>query len=120
VRRVLLCGGKVYYDLLAARAKRAASGGEQVAIVRFEQLAPLSPDDVTAALAPYEDAQLVWVQEEPANQGAWPFMALNLPALLGGRSLSCVSRAASASPASGSHKVHDLEQADLVDRAFAL
>jgi 2-oxoglutarate dehydrogenase E1 component len=120
VRRVLLCGGKVYYDLLAARAKRAGTGGEQVAIVRFEQLAPLSADDVTAALAPYGDAQLVWVQEEPANQGAWPFMALNLPALLGGRSLSCVSRAASASPASGSHKVHDQEQADLVDQAFAL
>jgi multifunctional 2-oxoglutarate metabolism enzyme len=120
VRRVLLCAGKVYYDLLAARAKRAGSGGEQVAIVRFEQLAPLSADDVTAALAPYGDAQLVWVQEEPANQGAWPFMALNLPALLGGRSLSCVSRAASASPASGSHKVHDQEQAGLVDQAFAL
>jgi 2-oxoglutarate dehydrogenase E1 component len=120
VRRVLLCGGKVYYDLLAARAKRTGSGGEQVAIVRFEQLAPLSADDVTAALASYGDAQLVWVQEEPANQGAWPFMALNLPALLGGRPLSCVSRAASASPASGSHKVHDQEQADLVDRAFAL
>ena len=120
VRRVLLCGGKVYYDLLAARAKRAGTGGEQVAIVRFEQLAPLSADDVTAALAPYGDAQLVWVQEEPANQGAWPFMALNLPALLGGRSLSCVSRAASASPASGSHKIHDLEQAALVDQAFAL
>src|SRR5204862_537630 len=81
VRRVLLCGGKVFYDLLAGRAKRAGSGGEQVAIVRFEQLAPLSADDVTAALAPYGDAQLVWVQEEPANQGAWPFMALNLPAL---------------------------------------
>ncbi|HEX6935179.1 MAG TPA: hypothetical protein VF227_01525, partial [Actinomycetes bacterium] len=70
------------------------------------------------AIAAYPGAELVWVQEEPANQGPWPFMALNLPAHLGGRPLVCVSRTASASPAAGSHKMHDLEQKALVEHAF--
>jgi 2-oxoglutarate dehydrogenase E1 component len=120
VRRVLLCSGKVYYDLLAERAKRAGSGGEQVAIVRVEQLAPLPGDEIAQAAAVYPQADLVWVQEEPANQGPWPFMALNLPAYLGGRGLSCIARTASASPAAGSHKTHDLEQRGLVEQAFTL
>jgi 2-oxoglutarate dehydrogenase E1 component len=117
---VLLCSGKVYYDLLAERAKRATSGGDQVAIVRVEQLAPLPGDEIAAAVGAYPQAELVWVQEEPANQGPWPFMALNLPARLGGRGLSCISRPASASPAAGSHKKHDLEQRGLVEQAFTL
>jgi multifunctional 2-oxoglutarate metabolism enzyme len=120
VRRVLLCSGKVYYDLLAERAKRATSGGDQVAIVRVEQLAPLPGDEIAAAVGAFPQADLVWVQEEPANQGPWPFMALNLPAQLGGRGLSCISRPASASPAAGSHKKHDLEQHGLVEQAFTL
>jgi multifunctional 2-oxoglutarate metabolism enzyme len=120
VRRVLLCSGKVYYDLVAGRAARADSGGEQVAIVRVEQLAPLAATEIADAVAAYPDAQVVWVQEEPANQGPWPFMALNLPAHLGGRQLVCVSRTASASPAAGSHKKHDLEQQALVQRALTL
>jgi 2-oxoglutarate dehydrogenase E1 component len=120
VRRVLLCSGKVYYDLLAERAKRAESGGDQVAILRVEQLAPLAGREIADALSVYPDAQVVWVQEEPANQGPWPFMALNLPAHLGGRPLMCVSRAASASPAAGSHKKHEAEQRALVERALTL
>jgi 2-oxoglutarate decarboxylase len=120
VRRVLLCSGKVYYDLLAERAKRAADDGGQVAIVRLEQLAPLPGAEVAETVAAYPDAELVWVQEEPANQGPWPFVALNLPAHLGGRPLVCVSRAASASPAAGSHKKHDAEQRELVQRALTL
>ena len=120
VRRVLLCSGKVYYDLLAERAKRASSGGEHVAIVRVEQLAPVAGREIAEAVAAYGSAELVWVQEEPANQGPWPFMALNLPAHLGGRPLMCVSRAASASPAAGSHKKHDAEQRALVEQAFTL
>ncbi len=120
VRRVLLCSGKVYYDLLAERAKRAETGGAQVAIVRVEQLAPLPGRDIVDAVAGYEGAELVWVQEEPANQGPWPFMALNLPAHLGGRTLRCVSRAASASPAAGSHKKHEAEQRALVEQALTL
>jgi 2-oxoglutarate dehydrogenase E1 component len=120
VRRVVLCAGKVYYDLLAERAKRANSGGEQVAIVRVEQLAPLPGNEIAEVVATYPDAQIVWVQEEPANQGPWPFVALNLPAHLGGRQLVCVSRAAAASPAAGSHKKHDIEQHALVERALSL
>ena len=96
------------------------SGGDQVAIVRVEQLAPLPGDEIAAAVGAFPQAELVWVQEEPANQGPWPFMALNLPAQLGGRGLSCISRAASASPAAGSHKKHDLEQHGLVEQAFTL
>ncbi len=120
VRRVLLCAGKVYYDLLAERAKRAGSGGEQVAIVRVERLAPLAGAEIAEAVSAYPDAQLVWVQEEPANMGSWPYMALNLPARLGGRGLSCVARPPSASPAAGSHRVHDLEQRTLIEQAFTL
>jgi 2-oxoglutarate decarboxylase len=120
VRRVLLCSGKIYYDLLAERARQADSGGEQVAIVRVEQLAPLAATEIAEAVGAYPDAQIVWVQEEPANQGPWPFMALNLPAYLDGRQLVCVSRTASASPAAGSHKKHDLEQQALVQRALTI
>jgi len=120
VRRVVLCSGKVYYDLLAERAKRAGADGGQVAIVRLEQLAPLPGAEVAEVVSAYPDAELVWVQEEPANQGPWPFVALNLPAHLGGRPLVCVSRAASASPAAGSHKKHEAEQRELVERALTL
>jgi 2-oxoglutarate dehydrogenase complex dehydrogenase (E1) component-like enzyme len=86
--------------------------------VRVEQLAPLPGQEIADAVAAYPQADLVWVQEEPANQGPWPFIALNLPAHLGGRTLSCVSRGAAASPAAGSHKKHDLEQRGLVEHAF--
>ena len=121
VRRVLLCSGKVYWDLLAERAKRASSGGAEVAIVRVEQLAPLPGQEIVEALSAYPaGAELVWVQEEPANQGPWPFVALNLPAHLGGRQLACVSRPPAASPAAGSHKKHDEEQRALVERSLAL
>jgi 2-oxoglutarate dehydrogenase E1 component len=115
VDRVLMCSGKVYYDLLAERAKRQDGN---TAIVRLEQLYPLDSAGVLDAIEPYGDAQLVWVQEEPANQGPWPFIALNLPEHLGGRPLLRVSRPASASPAAGSSKKHQAEQATLVAQAF--
>ena len=118
VRRVVLCSGKVYYDLVAERAKR--DNGSQVAVVRVEQLAPLPGAEIAEAVGSYPDAELVWVQEEPANQGPWPFMALNLPAHLGGRPLLSISRPASASPAAGSHKKHDAEQRALVDHALTV
>ncbi|GAB2675310.1 multifunctional oxoglutarate decarboxylase/oxoglutarate dehydrogenase thiamine pyrophosphate-binding subunit/dihydrolipoyllysine-residue succinyltransferase subunit [Thalassiella azotivora] len=117
VDRVLLCTGKVYYDLLAHRAK---VDDERTAIVRVEQLHPLDEESFAAALAPFGDAELVWVQEEPENQGAWPFMALNLFGKgLVDRRVRVVSRPASASPATGSSKKHQAEQAELVGRAFA-
>ncbi|MDP9093923.1 MAG: multifunctional oxoglutarate decarboxylase/oxoglutarate dehydrogenase thiamine pyrophosphate-binding subunit/dihydrolipoyllysine-residue succinyltransferase subunit [Actinomycetota bacterium] len=116
VRRVLLCSGKVYYDLQAARGEHDRA---DIAIVAVEQLYPLPVDELRAQLSRFPDAEVVWVQEEPANQGAWPFMALNLPDHLGGRALRRVSRRASASPAVGSHSVHETQQAEIVAAAFA-
>ncbi len=120
VTRVILCSGKVVWELEAARAKR---GDTQTVILRVEQLAPIPAQEIAAALRAYPNAEIVWVQDEPQNQGAWPFMALNLPELLAAqgetRGLRVVCRAASASPATGSHKKHEIEQADLLERAFA-
>lgn len=114
VTRVLLCSGKVYWDLLAHRVK---TGDEQTAIVRIEQLYPLDGDAARAALAPFDGAELVWVQDEPRNQGPWTFLSMHLPQLLG-RTLRVVSRKESASPAAGSAKKHQAQQATLVETAF--
>ncbi|MGY1787272.1 multifunctional oxoglutarate decarboxylase/oxoglutarate dehydrogenase thiamine pyrophosphate-binding subunit/dihydrolipoyllysine-residue succinyltransferase subunit [Geodermatophilus sp. SYSU D00698] len=117
VRRVLLCSGKVAYDLFA---QRESEGRADTAILRVEQLYPLPAEQIAEAVGRYPNAQdLVWVQEEPANMGAWSFMALNLPEHLGGRTLRRVSRKASASPAVGSAKVHEVEQKELIASAFA-
>ena len=117
VRRVLLSGGKVYYDLEAYRSKNQVT---DTALLRVEQLYPLPHERIQAELAKYPNATEVrWVQEEPANQGPWPFIALNLPADLESLPLRGVSRPASASPAVGSAKVHEVEQRALVERAFA-
>jgi 2-oxoglutarate dehydrogenase E1 component len=112
---VLLCAGKVYYDLLAARTEQQRA---DVAIVRVEQLYPLPAQQLRAELDRFPSAELVWVQEEPLNQGGWPFIALNLPEHLGGRDLLRVTRKASASPAVGSHAVHEAQQRDIVATAF--
>jgi len=117
VRRIIMCSGKVYYDLIK---HRDAAGITDAAILRTERLYPLPSIEITAALAAYPaDATLTWVQEEPAKQGAWPFIALRLPEQLGGRPLLRVSRNASASPATGSHNTHEIEQAALLEAAFA-
>jgi 2-oxoglutarate dehydrogenase E1 component len=117
VDRVLLCSGKLYYELEQARAQRKAAN---VAIVRIEQLYPLSQKDLDAALAPYKTGtQVVWVQEEPWNMGAWYYMNSRLPSLLGGKHpLTCVTRDESASPATGSPASHKMEQARLIDQAL--
>ncbi|WP_324278427.1 hypothetical protein [Blastococcus brunescens] len=118
VRKVLLCSGKVAYDLMA---QRESDGTADVAIVRVEQLYPLPAEQIAAELERYPNANdVVWVQEEPMNMGAWQFMAVNLPEHLPqGRILRRVSRRASASPAVGSAKVHEVEQRQLVAEAFA-
>jgi multifunctional 2-oxoglutarate metabolism enzyme len=116
VGRVLLCAGKIYWDLLAERVSR---GDLSTAIVRVEQLAPLPVEDILAEMATYPHAQLVWVQQEPANMGPWPHIALNLPEHLDGRPLHRVSRPASASTASGSSKRHEAEQQLLIDQALS-
>jgi 2-oxoglutarate dehydrogenase E1 component len=115
VDRILLCSGKVYYDLVDERSRRQDAG---TAIVRLEQLYPLDGEALRDAVDRYPDAELVWVQEEPANQGPWPFLALALPEVLRGRSIRRVSRPASASPATGSPRVHQAEQTSIVTRAF--
>jgi 2-oxoglutarate dehydrogenase E1 component len=117
VKRILLCSGKVYYDLAVAREAR---GLHDVAIVRLEQLFPINEELVTA-LAPYKDGtKLVWVQEEPRNYGAWYYINSVLPQILHNRfPLGCATRAPSASPATGSKASHLLEQKMLIDEAFA-
>ncbi len=116
VRRVLLCSGKVYYDLLARRHEQQIG---HTAILRLEQLYPVPVEEVRTALAQYPNAiDHTWVQEEPANQGAWSFMALNLLEHLEGVQLRRISRRAGASPATGSSKAHQLEQTALVEAAL--
>jgi 2-oxoglutarate dehydrogenase E1 component len=116
VRRVLLCSGKIYYDLDKARKER---GLTDTAIVRMEQLHPLPTDEVRAALARYPRADdVAWVQEEPANQGAWSFVALNLLEHLDRVRLRRISRPPAAAPAVGSPKAHELEQAALLEAAL--
>ncbi|HLQ81360.1 MAG TPA: multifunctional oxoglutarate decarboxylase/oxoglutarate dehydrogenase thiamine pyrophosphate-binding subunit/dihydrolipoyllysine-residue succinyltransferase subunit, partial [Brachybacterium sp.] len=114
VRRVLLTSGKVYWDLVARREKL---GVTDTAIVRVEQLYPLPTEQLRSVLDSYPEASLTWVQEEPENQGAWSFMAMNF-AVEVGRTLRVVARPASASPATGSNATHKVEQEDLLTRAF--
>jgi 2-oxoglutarate dehydrogenase E1 component len=117
VRRVLICTGKVYYDLTAAREAR---GYDDVAILRLEQLYPLRREALMNALAAYPNGtSVVWVQEEPKNMGAWAYVNRELPPLLAGKyPWSAVTRPLSASPATGSAKRHTREQTRLVAEAF--
>ncbi len=117
VERVLLVAGKVYYDLANELAKNE---NEKIAVVRLEQFYPTPEEAIRRVTASYPNAQIVWLQEEPENQGAWPFLSLELPQHLGGRSLSVISRAAAASPAAGSAKRHAKEQAVLLEQALTL
>ncbi|MCA4132213.1 multifunctional oxoglutarate decarboxylase/oxoglutarate dehydrogenase thiamine pyrophosphate-binding subunit/dihydrolipoyllysine-residue succinyltransferase subunit [Arthrobacter sp. M4] len=115
VDRVLLVSGRLYYDLLSARQK---AGDKSTAIVRVEQLYPLPQAEIEAELAKYPNADVIWAQDEPANQGPWPFVGLNLAPKLD-RQIRLVSRPASASTAAGSMKRHAVEQEILIKQAFA-
>lgn len=118
IRRVVLCSGKVYYDLEAARR---AADKEDVAIIRLEQLYPFPMKELEAALAPYPaNTEVVWTQEEPANMGAWWFIRARFCDRMFGRPLSVVARPESSSPAVGSKKVHDKEQKAIVATALGL
>jgi 2-oxoglutarate decarboxylase len=115
VRTVLICAGKIYYDLAA---KREADGFTGIAIVRLERLYPLPADELLAELSRYPGAtEIRWVQEEPANMGGWPHMALRLPELLR-RPIRPVSLPPSSAPAGGSAKAHAAEHAALIDSAL--
>jgi 2-oxoglutarate dehydrogenase E1 component len=117
VKRVILTAGKIYYDIIGELEKREDSS---IAVVRMEQFYPLPIQEMNAALEQYPNADLVWTQDEPENQGAWPFICLELAKHLKGRTISVASRPASAAPATGSSKRSALEQADLIERALAL
>ncbi len=118
VRRLLLCTGKIYYDLLERRERDEAT---DIGIMRMEQLYPLRAAELQERLAPYPDkVDLVWVQEEPWNMGAWYFMRARLPEILGADvRLRCAARPESASPATGSGASHKLEQQLLLDEVFS-
>jgi len=115
VRRVLLCSGKVAYRLLDQRTPAEA-------VLRVEQLYPWPGDHLADGLARYERAEeVVWVQEEPDNMGAWGFVHGRLHALLrDDYRLGHVARAEAGSPAAGSSTFHELEEQDLLRRAFAV
>jgi 2-oxoglutarate decarboxylase len=114
--RLIFCSGRIYYDLIAERAKL---GEESTAIVRVEQFYPLPADELAAEADKHPNANLLWVQDEPANQGAWPFIALNTLGVFGDRTLRRVSRRATASPATGNHYVHEEEAKALMIEAFS-
>ncbi|MGO4299260.1 multifunctional oxoglutarate decarboxylase/oxoglutarate dehydrogenase thiamine pyrophosphate-binding subunit/dihydrolipoyllysine-residue succinyltransferase subunit [Leifsonia sp. RAF41] len=116
VKRVLLLAGKLYYDLLNELEKNP---NPEIALVRVEQFYPLPAQELKAAVDSYPNAELVWVQDEPENQGAWPYMILET-SKLGPRPLGVVSRPPSASPAAGSAKRHAQEQSILIQRALTL
>jgi 2-oxoglutarate dehydrogenase complex dehydrogenase (E1) component-like enzyme len=117
VRRLVLCSGKVFYDLNVARKK---SGDDHVAIIRLEQFYPFPEQRLREIFGHYPNAtQLVWTQEEPKNMGGWTFVEPRLLNLLKGCERPFyVGRAASASPATGSYTIHELEQRRLVEEAL--
>ncbi|MCA9193037.1 MAG: 2-oxoglutarate dehydrogenase E1 component [Planctomycetales bacterium] len=117
--RILLCSGKVYYELVDKRQQLAA---ENVAIIRIEQFYPLSDGELLGSLAKYAPGtDLAWVQEEPTNMGAWQFLKVRFGDMLAENNfrLRRVSRVESASPSTGSASAHKLEQEELIDEAFA-
>ena len=119
--RLIFTSGKVYYDLIAEREKL---NEYSTAIVRVEQLYPLPIEEIIAEAKKHSKATLLWVQDEPANQGPWPFIALAASEAfvaheeLSGRSLRRVSRRATASPATGNHHLHEEEEKALMTEAF--
>ena len=110
VRRVVLCSGKVYYDLIEKRP------GDDVAIVRLEQFYPFPEAMLRTAISRYRRAEIAWVQEESQNMGGWSFVEPRLRGM--GYEVAYVGRDASASPAVGSLKIHQREQAELVEAAL--
>jgi 2-oxoglutarate dehydrogenase E1 component len=116
VSRVLLCSGKVYYDLVAEREKQ---GRQDVAILRLEQPYPVPASALVGAIGRYhDDTPLVWVQEEPANMGVWPYLRYRFGERLLGRTLHGACRPEAASPATGSAASHKLELCLLLERVF--
>ncbi|WP_448003910.1 multifunctional oxoglutarate decarboxylase/oxoglutarate dehydrogenase thiamine pyrophosphate-binding subunit/dihydrolipoyllysine-residue succinyltransferase subunit [Agromyces bauzanensis] len=116
VKRAVFLSGKLYYDLIAELDKNP---NPEIAVVRVEQLYPLPAVELKTVADSYPNAELMWAQDEPENQGAWPYFIIETNKL-GPRPVSIVARPASASPATGSAKRHSAEQAELVRRALTL
>jgi 2-oxoglutarate dehydrogenase E1 component len=114
--RLIFCSGKIYWDLVAERERLAETS---TAIVRIEQLYPFPIKEFMRVANEHPEANLLWVQDEPANQGPYPFVMLNTLEALEGRTLRRVSRRATASPATGSHHLHEEEQHALITEAFS-
>jgi len=110
IKKVFFCTGQIYYELLRRRTEYKR---EDIALVRIEQLYPLSQSQVQALLEKYKKAKHYWVQEEPANMGAWSYMNLQLPGVF-----ELISRPASPSVATGYKKVHDAQLVSLLERCF--
>jgi 2-oxoglutarate dehydrogenase E1 component len=116
IRRVLLCSGKIYVDLMSSELRKTRT---DIAICRVEQLYPVPADALRAMLNGYEHAdEIVWVQEEPENMGAWDFIRPHLIEAAGNRTVRRVARPRSASPAEGSAARHAKNQQLLVEKAF--
>jgi 2-oxoglutarate dehydrogenase E1 component len=113
VSRIVLCTGKVYYDLLDYQQKKKI---KNTAIVRLEQLFPFPEKQLQTVLKKYKGAELVWTQEECLNMGYWSFMLR----MMAGTKMKVVSRKASASPATGYNKIHKIEQEKIVAQAFEI
>ncbi len=114
VKVVFFCSGKMYYDLIQEREKR---GRTDVAFVRLEQLYPLPIHRLEAIRKRYSRAQkFVWVQEEPENMGAWPFLRRKFNLVR----LEVIARRESASPATGFHKVHAIEHSEIIEKVFRI
>jgi len=115
-KRILLCTGKIGHELRAERKRR---GDASTAILFLDQMYPFPEQDLTEALAQHPAAhEIVWVQEEPANMGALFFVLPRLERLAAGRAVRSVRRSASATPATGSAKAHEMEQETLLTLAF--
>jgi 2-oxoglutarate dehydrogenase E1 component len=111
IKKIVLCTGKISHELAGARD---SSNREDIAILRLERLYPLPLKEIKNILSAYpNDAKIIWAQDEPANQGAYPFMMTELAPQLG-RVITRASRPASSAPAVGSHTKHDEEQAELI------
>jgi multifunctional 2-oxoglutarate metabolism enzyme len=117
IERLVLCSGRITWDLLAER-KRREEGTARTAIARLEQLYPRPVEELKAELAKYPNLKEIrWVQDEPANMGPWPHMKLNLAPELGAIPFNRVSRAESAAPSVGQISVHQTELQTLLEEA---
>ncbi len=112
VKKVLLCSGKIYYDL---EERREQEKRKDVAIIRIEQLHPFPANQVSKQLAKYKGAKVCWVQEEPENMGYWAYILRTYREV----NIEIISRKPAASPATGYGKMHGKEQEEIVNKAFA-